>query len=449
MKKVIAILLVMGLIFGVTYITMFTGSDVESGKKAVTFPLVFPHEEVHRDATSDDPHFRYFQGFFEKGAENATYFWFRNEEPVEVTFGFRGVSCSTCTSVRAAVVPPTAVDEFAVRSALPVLPIGFGGVPTLVPTFAAVDLIQQLTWTDFGVNRTDLELKVPPAVGDRPTWGVVRFGFKAHVLGPWDPTAGFYAQAAGAANPHEYRLQVHFVGMEGYDVTPSSFGITDLPEGAPPANVSIYYWSVIRPQSDLPPPAVSVKDNDPFVVVGPPVPLTDADLDKVAAQIGPQRQEANLKIRSGYRIPVSIRREAPGKLPDIGAYEKTVHVVGPGERVFNVSLKGRVTGLVWLQDMLKIDLKHYNAKYGTEIAATLVSGRPDLDLAVVPDETKPRFLQAKLAEPKAEPGRKTWVLTVTVPPNEGFEPNWEGAVVLTTTGPTPQKVRVPVIGSGR
>src|SRR5262245_53739174 len=124
MKKVIAILLGMGLIFGVTYITMFTGTDVTPNKTTASMPLLFDHQEVRRNPTSDEPHFRFFQGFYEKGAENAVYFWFQNIEPVEVALKFGGVSCSTCTSVRAAVVPAAAVDEFVTMSALPVLPIG-------------------------------------------------------------------------------------------------------------------------------------------------------------------------------------------------------------------------------------------------------------------------------------------------------------------------------------
>jgi hypothetical protein len=448
MKKVVAILLVMGLIFGVTYITMFTGKDVEPDKKVTTFPIVFGHEEVHRDATSDDPHFRFFQGFFEQGSENGTYFWFRNEGPVEVTLSFGGVSCSTCTSTRAAVVPQAALDEFVVQSALPVLPIGFGGVPTLLPTVSAVHLLSKLTWTEFAMER-DVKLTVPAAGPDRPTWGVIRFGFRAHGLGKWDPVARFYALPAGTQTPHEYNLQVHFIGVEGFEVTPKEVGVADLAEGSAPVKFDLYYWSVNRSPADLPPPKVTVRDNDPFVVVDKPVPMTDEELGRLAAQIGGQRQELSLKLHSGYRIPVSVRGEAPGRLPDIGAYEKMIHVAGTGTQVFNVGLKGRVTGVVWLQDALKVDLKSYNAKQGTEATATLVTGRPDLELEVVPEETRPRFLHAKLAPPKTEPGRKTWVLTLTVPPNEGFDPYWDGSVVLTTTGPTPQKVRVPVMGRGR
>src|SRR5262249_30651938 len=156
--------------------------------------------------------------------------------------------------------------------------------------------------------------------------------------------------------------------------------------------------------ADLPPPAVSVKDNDPFVVVDKPVPLTEDELVRVGNQIGSQRQEVTLKVRSGYRIPVSVRREAPGELPHIGAHEKMVHATGPGDRVSNIGLKGRMTGLVWLQDMLKVDLKSYNGKNGTDTTVTLVTGRPDLDLEVVPGEARPRFLRAALAEPKSEPG---------------------------------------------
>jgi hypothetical protein len=78
-----------------------------------------------------------------------------------------------------------------------------------------------------------------------------------------------------------------------------------------------------------------------------------------------------------------------------------------------------------------------------------VSGKNDLDLEVVPGESKPSFLQPKLAEAKSEPGRKTWELTVAIPPNQGFEPYWTGHVVLRTKGPNPQRVRIPVSGNGR
>src|SRR5205823_5581710 len=94
MKKVIAVVLVMGLVFGVTFITQFTLSDPKKKEDdgSAAMPLLFGSQEARRDPTSDDPHHRYFQGFYEKGAENSVLFWFRNENPAEVTFGFRGFS---------------------------------------------------------------------------------------------------------------------------------------------------------------------------------------------------------------------------------------------------------------------------------------------------------------------------------------------------------------------
>src|SRR5262245_49672155 len=155
MKKVIAIVLVMGLIFGVTYITQFTGTDVQTKDDPASsaMPLIFAHQEVRRNPLSDDPHDRYFPGFFEMGSESSTLFWFRNERPVDVTFGFKGFSCSSCTSARVAVVPQPVVDELVTMSALPVLPIGFGGVPTLLPAVASAGLLPKLEWTDFGVDK--------------------------------------------------------------------------------------------------------------------------------------------------------------------------------------------------------------------------------------------------------------------------------------------------------
>src|SRR5262249_50471138 len=131
MKKVIAVVLIMALIFAVTYITQFTGTDVPSAddKTTASMPLLFAHQEVRRNPSSDDPQDRFFPGFYEMGSESSILFWFRNEKPVEVSFGFRGFSCSSCTSARVAVLPQSAVDELVTMSALPVLPIGFGGIP--------------------------------------------------------------------------------------------------------------------------------------------------------------------------------------------------------------------------------------------------------------------------------------------------------------------------------
>jgi hypothetical protein len=450
MKKVIAVVLVMALIFGVTFITQFTGRDDQPTDKKSSLSLAFGHSEVKRDPTSDDPQNRYFVGFYEKGAENSVLFWFRNEGTEEAVLTFLGVSCTTCTGIRMAVVPQAALDEFVVHDALAVLPIGPAGIPTLLPIPASMDLLSKLEWVDCQVDKPGTTIKIPPATGpNRPTWGVVRFGFKAHVLGPWDPKAGFSVQSAGNSSTQPVELGVHFVGVEPFNVSPIEVGISELAEGAVPASFDLHYWSVMRPQSELPPPQTRVGGDDPFVDVGKPVIMTAEELAKVAAKIGASLKDPNLSLRSGYRIPVTVRREAPGHQPDIGLFEKFLFVTGPGDRVLKVLVKGRVTGLVWIEDGQRVDMKSYNYRSGTSTTATLVTGKPDLELTLVPEETRPVFLKASLGAAKDEPGRRTWPLTLTVAPNEGAEPNWTGLVVLKTGGPNPQKVRVTVIGNGR
>ncbi len=329
------------------------------------------------------------------------------------------------------------------------LPVGFGAVPTFLPMIGAAELLPKLVWTDFGVDKTNLKVKIPAAAPGRPTWGIARVGFRATSIGQ-NHTAAFYnAEAEGAKEPSVYKFDVSIIGVDSFDVTPKDFAVGELAEGAKPLNFDLSYWSVIRNRSELLPPVVRVGGDDPFVIVGKPVSMTDEELDALAAKIGEKHQELGLKIQAGYRIPITIRREAPGKLPDIGLFEKEIFVTGPGDRVQKVDVKGRVTGFIWLQDAQQVELKSYSGKLGTETKATIATGKPDLELELLPDETKPRFLQATLSDPKTEPGRKTWTLNLTVPPNQGFQPYWTGSVVLQTKGPNPQKVRIPVTGHGR
>ncbi len=77
MKKLIAVVLVMGLIFGVTYITQFTGTDVapkDVNKESGVGPLLWGAQSAKRDTTSSEPHYRFFPGFYEVNVESSVFF---------------------------------------------------------------------------------------------------------------------------------------------------------------------------------------------------------------------------------------------------------------------------------------------------------------------------------------------------------------------------------------
>jgi RNA polymerase sigma-70 factor (ECF subfamily) len=126
------------------------------------------------------------------------------------------------------VLPQPVLDEFLTMSALPVLPIGLGGIPTLLPTVAAVDLNRKLNWVDYPMEKP-LETTVPAATGpSRPTWGVVRFGFKATQLGPWNPHARFFAHTAKQPTQYPFDLNVQFFGVDAFDVSPKDVGVAEF-----------------------------------------------------------------------------------------------------------------------------------------------------------------------------------------------------------------------------
>jgi hypothetical protein len=94
-------------------------------------------------------------------------------------------------------------------------------------------LFPKLKWTDFGTDKFDLITKVPPAADKaRPTWGILRIGFKALAFGPKHTQAGFFAQSAGSKIPTEYPFDLHLVGVDTYEVTPRpEVTVGDLAEG--------------------------------------------------------------------------------------------------------------------------------------------------------------------------------------------------------------------------
>ena len=207
----------------------------------------------------------------------------------------------------------------------------------------------------------------------------------------------------------------------------------DLPQGASPATRDFIYWSATRgPTTDppLPKPTVTVGGQDPFLKVGEPIELTPEELASLAVQLTIEGKGAPVRVRGGYRVPVTLHRHLPGKPspgspaePDIGPYERQVGVTAAGTlQTVPIPVTANILGLVGLIDAQAADLKQFNGNGGVEKPFNLASDRTDLVLRPLPDEFKPSgVLKVSLSEPQPAGGtRRVWTLKVGVSPGAGW-----------------------------
>ena len=452
-------------VFGVTLISQYAGGPAKDEAKADEqatasgVPLYFVKTSMAYKPGSDDLEEKYFQGFYEVSDQLLKVnFWFTNPHPQPVTFTVRGRSCTSCTSANVAVVPPEALKAFKEQTAVARLTVGVVPVPDLVTPTAHLALLNSLKWQPMEFpDRGDAPVStvsIPPASPDgTPTWGVFQAVIKISGVGPKRLAAEAGMTLPNAATVWQV-FQVDTVGAEILDVTPKKIELGDFPEGAGPRSGELYCWSSTRDQADLPPPTVNANVKDPFLRLGTPVPLTDAEKARIVAE----KPVPPTRVRGGYRIPVTIlRRVPPGEAspgsptqPDVGPYERQIGIAGGGVAVLSVPVTATMSGVVGLLDGGVIDLKDFNSRAGVEKTVTIVTDRPDLQLELSSEESAPRFMKLALSEPRTEGGRRLWSIKLTVPPDacEQDLPAGSAVVLRGTSGGEAVKVKLPVKGRG-
>jgi hypothetical protein len=470
LKTVVTLGLIVLFVSAVTLITQFSvttsptpgapGGPSADGSPAGP-PLTLNTAEIHFDPVSDGIANRAFTGYFEvSDTIHWVSFWFKNDNPFPVNMAIRERSCSSCTSARMTIVPEDEIRAYTSRTATTGLPWSPFPLPDLVSpiAFAGLELNRKrdqndpgTPWHYFNFERQDDSFTVPaaPAAG-RPTVGILALGFKAQQPGPPKTITAVLVASGPDEKSYSYPFAVTYAPTPPFHVLPVEASVGDLPEGAPPQSYEVIVYSNTRLPGTLPPPVAAVEGNDPFVSVGKPVELTDADMDILVRRA---KAEANtdMRVLSGYRMPVTIHREAAEKLADIGKYEKTIHVSVPGTTSTGKSvIRGRVTGLLQLDAEDKIALGTYTSSRETRNDKSRVfTTRKDMELEVDPARCLPLFVQYTLGSPVTEGERKVWPVVVTIPANEGRKPSWEGVVAFRAkTGGKQVNIRIPVTGNG-
>lgn len=473
LKIAIPVVVLMAVIFGITFFAQYRPRDEEDptgpGGPGGEPPLRF---FTGARKWSPDPFAslqdRAFPGFYEVqanavGTPNGASFWFENRNPEAVLLQLRGVSCNSCSGGRVAPVPPDVARQILEMTAVSAIPTGFySGLP--VGLAGAAGHLDRLEWQSHTFkDDPKAEYRVPGAAdpaGWTPQWGILDLRFSVGAVGHKSLAAEFALQVEGTKRTGGARFNIDFEGVDAFSLSETDINFPELGETSDPLKYTVIVYSSTRGPNgtgpgDLAPPSAVVQmptgvlgDAGPFVSVGPPVRLPDADLAALAA-----RSPKPIRVEAAYTLAVTVSPKVGDAKADLGPLERDVHVTcGADTTTKTVRVRGRVRGGVWLDDNRKdVDLR-YNFTNGAEQRVTVLTERKDAELVLVPDPATPDFLQLKVERfpaDKIPPGtdRGYHQLTVVVPPGKKAG-SWSGSVVLEAKGPNPQRIRVPVRGTG-
>ena len=465
------ILLVVGVVFGITFIRMNSPDDPEpegptqgpSGKTGPrTVPLRFGL--LTASAQPDPPplgleSLKHWDSVTELGAPGHFEFWCHNPHPQEVTVRVSGVNCQ-CAGVEVAPVDPEAYRDYWVASALaggPLCP-----APGLLAAGAHGVLASKLEWLPLLKDKAQLEQKIPaadPATG--PRVAIVRLGWEGKgEVGPRTVNAVLVSRIGDGVGTVT-TLEAQVTNVPAFDVIrregPSTwvrarevtFG--ELRENAAVTR-TVYLVSPTRRHILF---TTETSHADPCVTWTDPAPAAPDEVQALGDFLS--RDGNQRRPRAVYRMDVTVRERAQAtdggrtqvRQLDLGLLDQRLTVKGVNAGAVDLQLRARVLG-----EIAFLGATEGRVELGTSFPADqdhtrdigLVAERTGLDLTV--GEVTPNYLKVKLEPLAPIDGRKQWRLRVTVPKNSlfGMLPE-NSAVVLTTAGPNPRRLRIPVRGT--
>ena len=470
------ILVVIAAVFGITFVRVYSPDDpgaadgpkpARAGKVAAKdLPLKMGLTPVGPVSLKPEPwqqSLTYWNPEFELGVPGHFEFWCQNPHREPVTIRVYDAYCQ-CAGLDVAAVPPDAFKEYAVESALaggPLCP-----APAPLAAFAHVALGRRLTWAaaqeSYGDRHDQTIPGADPAAGTQVA--ILRLGWKANgepgQKNAWAKLLASIGDAPGA----QYTLEANSVAVPSFDLVrregPDAWApvpdlsVGDLRENGEARRV-LYLLSTTRRDVVY---RVSINHPDPCVTWTEPVPASAEEVRSLSDFFNQPGRPVR-RLKSVYRFEVSVRErtesEAGGKKQfhqlDLGLLDRRLTVSAVDGGSHQVALKARVLGEIDFLSGAKdgrVDLgSAFPADQDWTKDVVLVADRPGLDLALAAAETTPNYLKVRLEPLKPIEGRNQWRLRVTVPRGSLYGALPEtSAVVLTTTGPNPRRLRIPVRG---
>jgi hypothetical protein len=481
-RIVLPILLVVGVVSGITIIQMNSGEDPVTEqntpggpRKNSTMgqPLRFftttaaPPKGPVKDVDENKRHLIYWNDQLEVGAPGHYEFWCENRNEQPVTARVASVNCQ-CASVDYAVVPPDAQREYLVESALTGGPLGSGPAAVL----AHLNFRQKLEWRPLYVVDTGekVEQTVPAATAAGPQLAIVRLNWKGKgEVGTKTIGARVFAAIADGPSMGE-ELQANISVIPAFEVvaragdgawsTKRIFSVGSLRENGV-VKITAYLASGTRQYLNY---SVAPEEEHPCISFSDPVPATEEEIRSLVSFLSSPSGEAPPSLRqvqSLYKTEITVRERVETdeggkkaiKQLDLGTLDRKITAKAFDGGTWTLLLQGRVLGDITIVSGAETG----HVELGNSLPANqthtrdllLLAERTGLDLTLDKNDIVPDYLRESRLEPlPATPdGRKQWRLRVLLPKNSLFgvlPPT--SVIILKTTGPTQRQFRIPVHG---
>ncbi len=510
LKVAVPIVALMAVIFGITLFSVYTPpkpSDVgkeKPGTSGVTnnepplrffsstrawdppslapeyqhFPLLAPSRDPSKELPFQfSVQDRVFQGFYETGPQvRCAAFWFENRNSRSVTLQLQGVNCGACSGGRVAAIPPAVMKAYMHRTALASLPIGAFNAFGVGLADPAADF-ERLEWTRHKFSENPHATYKVPAAADppdkwAPQWGILELTFTVSDNPKVPLVSGFATEVDGSPDQRgEHSFQIFYAPSQPFVVSTPTIDVGEINQLTKDAEYTFLVYSATRKPDpkwefgDLPEPTCVVQaptgiEVGKFVEVAKKVErLPESALLDVERDL--DRQKKFTKVLTAYRVTVTVRRKVGDTQLDIGQMERTIYITAGDAKPQAVLVTAMVKGPVGLANgKTSIEIppfkgregfgeKHADGAFAGRSIGELVTDAPGMELAVVEGECRPKFIKYEVVKKADRGGRGVYDLKVTVPPGRQFGAILDNPIiVIESKGLNPQRIRIPVKGSG-
>jgi hypothetical protein len=496
LKTVIPLALLFGVVFGVILVVQYSPpkEDPEAERlkdgKSNEPPLRFFTSSRRWDPEGESLEDQVFPGYIEKDTKGVAAFWFENRNDAPVLVQLKGVSCSSCSDGWLAPLPPETTRAILQMGAISCLPQGLvSGLPTGMAGPAALIEPTRLERQSHEFRTLEWTFQVPAANnadGWSPQWGILALNFKAGQR--QELAAVFESQVKGTTQRGENEFRIAYIAANPFDVPTGEIVVGDLTDASSSRSYELTIFSATRgadTPEKLATPSVKVMmpagagDPGPFVTVGTPVPLLGADLANYARDLplklgkGPSGELLKVRVRSAYKIPVTVDPKVGDQRLDIGALERELWIACGDAQPRLVRVKGNVHGGMWLAADKALDLKLFRYEAGVpETRFELVTDNPAAEVVlskievderdgtgatkkvtkdhvVVNGEVAPQTVKVTVErQDRKEADRGYFWIKASIPPNAHQGQLVNSYVVVEFKGPNPRRYRIPLKGSG-
>ncbi|QVL33147.1 hypothetical protein KIH39_04310 [Telmatocola sphagniphila] len=460
---VLPIVILAGLVFGITFLTNYTSteSEVESDKKnsqklAKAPPLKF--FTLRADAKADAPYTKFWQSTVEIGSHGNFDFWCQNRHPEPIVATVPTVSCTQCVVAELGVVDPKAWLDFQMNQSM----TGFMGIGGLVWNLIGTEALRAgITWSPLNKEGKITTATIPPMKDGVYQQAIVRISW----LGKGDPksqlvTADLNAQLPNmTAIPTRLEASVDVVPSFAIMVVGSPENDIRLGEMTEGTTISrdLIVFSATRPDVDV---TIKVSGNHQTEnFVWTPLERLPASENETLGQSFTKLIGKPLHIKCAYKTKFTVYESKEvmkdGKLVksqlDLGPLERRL-TFNQGTEALSLPIHGLVRGDITIiggpKDIDKIDMgTSFPSNQARLREVTVMSNLPNLELELLTDLTVPPFLDVNLTPLPPKDGKPQWSLKVLIPANKlyGALPG-NSSIILQSKDASRRRIRIPITG---